>query len=222
MCLSAALDPVSVFAAGIVLPSASLLWRVLCESWCTYQQGCTVTPLGQAWFAGTKETTCWAASGFMPWVLSAGCGNGVESCLVACNSWCWGGTVVRTGKEGGSVCSLKSPFIFLLLHQILLHLCGVRSMQQKPWAQEEWVLGAPSSCAASQPILSSGMAEGRITELNKNPEKFSLPLHGWGVMSTRVQLLQRDSGSFPLYSIYLCLLILFFTCNFQQLVWYRN
>lgn len=129
MWLSAALDPVSVFAAGIVSPSASLLWRVLCESWCTYQQGCTVTPLGQVWFAGTRETTCWAASGFMPWVLSAGCGNGVESCLVACNSWCWGGTVVRTGKEGGSVCSLKSPFFICLLpHQILLHLCGVRSI----------------------------------------------------------------------------------------------
>lgn len=65
-------------------------------------------------------------------------------------------------RKEGSVCSLKSPFfIFLLLHQILLHLCGVRSMPQKPWAQEEWVLGAPSSCAASQPILGSGMAEGK-------------------------------------------------------------
>lgn len=175
MWLSAALDPVFVFAAGVVWPSAGLLWRILCESWCTYQRGCRATPLGQAWFAGTKETTSWAASGFMPWVLSAGRGNRVESCLVAYNSWCWGGTVVRTEKEAGSVRSLKSPFIFLLPHQLLLHLCRVTPMQQEPWPQEKWVLAAPSSSAASQPVLGSAMAGGRITKLNESPEKFSIP-----------------------------------------------
>jgi len=66
MWLSAALDPASVFAAGVVRPFASLLGRVLCASRGTDQQGCTVTPLGQAWLAGTVETACWDASGFIP------------------------------------------------------------------------------------------------------------------------------------------------------------
>lgn len=113
------------------------------------------TPLGQVWFAGTKETICRAASGF----VSAGHGNGGESCLAACNSCRWGGSVVRADKEERSVCSLKSPFfVFLFPHQLPLHLCEVRPMQKELWTQERWVLGASSSCAESQPVLASGVA----------------------------------------------------------------
>lgn len=44
----------------------------------------SLTPLGQVWFAGSKGTICRAASDF----VSAGHGNGGESCLAACKSCC--------------------------------------------------------------------------------------------------------------------------------------
>lgn len=67
--------------------------------------------------------------------------------------------MVRADKEERSVCSLKSPFsVFLFPHQLPLHLCEVRPMQQELWTQERWVLGASSSCAEAQPGLASGVA----------------------------------------------------------------
>lgn len=89
--------------------------------------------------------------------------------------------MVRADTGERSVCSLKSPFfVFLFPHQFLLHLCGVRPMQQDLWTQEKRVLGASSSCAESQPVLGSGVADERITKLIKSPEKFSL-LFAWVV-----------------------------------------
>lgn len=95
-----------------------------------------------------KRMVLWAAWGFAPWRLTvAGHGSSIESCLADFSSWCWGWTVVRTNKEGGSACCLQSLFMFLLPHQLLLNLWGVRPAQQELWEQEKWAV--PSFCAPS-------------------------------------------------------------------------
>lgn len=74
---------------------------------------------------------------------------------------------------------------------------------------------ASSSCAASQPVPRNGRAE-KQKRKNQSLEKFSFPLHKWGKVSTKVHLLQRNTDFFPVTSIYLCSLIIFLACKFNN------
>lgn len=132
----------------------------------------------------------WATSGFTPRVLSARCGNGVESCLVACNGWCGKETLVRTGKRPCSPsASLSPPPLQLLLHLCVWRQCSRSDRHRKN--KSFFILCCISAC----PELRSGRVEKQKRE-NQSLEKFSFFLRGWGEASTRVHLLQRNTD-FP-------------------------
>lgn len=151
----------------------------------------------------------WATSGFTPRVLSARCGNGVESCLVACNGWCGKETLVRTGKRPCSPSASLSP-----PHSSSCCTSACDATAAEVTGTEK--TRASSSCAASQPVLSSGVAGWRSKkERTRALRNFPSSCVDGGKPAPEFTFC-REILTFPVTSIYLCLLILFLTCNFNN------
>lgn len=195
MWLSAPLDLIFLLAAGVVWPSTSLLWRVLSESSRAYQQGCTVAPQGQAQFEGTKGTICWAFFGYHECSLL-----GVEMELRAA-LWPAVGDVGEEPWTDWEVGDLPSPAASLWGEANAAEATGTR----KTGISISFIL-----CCIS---AYSGLRD-EWQNWTRALRSFPFPTHEWGEMSTRVQLLQKGVDPFPMYSTYLYLLILFFTCDF--------
>jgi len=110
-----------------------------------------------------------------------------------------------------------------MLSQIPLHLAASMSAPTAPlWGETNATeavgtgkLGVGSSfilcCISAGPGLRSG--RGRIMKLNESPEKFSLPPAWVGGNERQSPAFAKRLLTLFQY-IYLCLLFLFFTCNF--------
>lgn len=131
-----------------------------------------------------------------------------------CGLQCGEETLVRTDRRPYSPHASLSPPSSFCAHSscYCTSVCDTNAAE----ATGTGKTGASSTFASSQPVLSSGMAGQRNTKENQSLGKFSSSLCGWGEVRTGVHILERNTDSFPVTSIYLCLLFLFLTCNFNN------